>query len=86
MKEKQWRIDYTLDPVHTNLDIFVSVTFLLRIGLSFTLIRRSPAAYPETFESTLQSGNFFIRAEQLGQVRTVEYFYPIYMQQSRRNQ
>ena len=61
-----------LGPVHTYSDIFVSATFLLRIGLSSTCIRSFPAGYLETFfESALQSGNFFIR-KQLGYVWTVK--------------
>ena len=48
-------------PVHTYPDTFGSVYFSFRIRLSSTHIRWIRPANPETFESALQSGNFWIR-------------------------
>jgi len=60
-KNPSARYFYKWGPVHTYPDTFESVHFSFRIRLSSTHIRWIRPSNPETFESALQSGNFWIR-------------------------
>ena len=54
---------YISGVVHTYPEIRENGIFFLRIWLASTRIQRIFQPYPEIFENTLQSGNFFIQYE-----------------------